>query len=143
MRRGTVVRIWREFNEKPSWRYRELAPGLLLRSLNFVDADMNGSELNRAEWFWRRRPRLILGEGFFGWALVCITVVILFSLPGAFVWLGVDSFTSLGLALGWILGAYVAIVLDTARLAQWRREYELSVDRLIRGGTCGENRHHL
>jgi len=105
MRRGTVVRIWREFNEKPSWRYRELAPGLLLRSLNFVDADMNGSELNRAEWFWRRRPRLILGEGFFGWALVCITVVILFSLPGAFVWLGVDSFTSLGLALGWIFGS--------------------------------------
>ncbi|HET9376003.1 MAG TPA: hypothetical protein VFO40_13595 [Chthoniobacterales bacterium] len=41
----------------------------------------------------------------------------------------------IGFAIAWILGAYVAIVIDSARLAHWRREYELSVDRLIRKGT--------
>jgi len=135
MSRGSVVRIWREFNQKPSWRYRELAPRVLLRSLNFHDADVDGSELSRAERFWLRRPRLILGEGFFGWALVCTTVLILFSLPIAFVCLGIVPLVGIGFAIAWILGAYVAIVIDSARLAHWRREYELSVDRLIRKGT--------
>ena len=62
-----LVGIWRDFDEKPSWKYREIAPDLLLRSLKLHEADVDRSELNRAEWFWRRRPRLILGEGFFGW----------------------------------------------------------------------------
>jgi hypothetical protein len=26
----------------------------------------DSSELSRAEWFWRQRPKLILGEGFLG-----------------------------------------------------------------------------
>lgn len=62
-----LVGIWRDFDEKLSWKYRELAPALLLRSLKLYEKDVDRSELNRAEWFWRRRPRLILGEGFFGW----------------------------------------------------------------------------
>jgi hypothetical protein len=128
-----LVRIWRDFNEKPSWKYRELAPTALLSSWNLHESDVDSSELSRAEWFWRRRLRLILGEGFFGWVLVSLTASILFSLPISFVWLEIlDTFVGLGLALGWILAGYFAIAIDTARLVHWRRKCEASVDRLTR-----------
>jgi hypothetical protein len=65
-----LIRIWRDFDERPSSKFRELPPTPLLRSSNIHDADVDSSELSRAEWFWRRRPRLILGEGLFGWPLV-------------------------------------------------------------------------
>jgi len=46
-----LVGIWRDFDEKLSWKYRELAPALLLRSLKLYEKDVDRSELNRAEWF--------------------------------------------------------------------------------------------
>jgi|ERR1700747_439181 hypothetical protein len=128
-----LVRIWTDFNEKPSWKYPELAPTPLLRSLKLNHSEVDSSELNRAKWFWQRRPRLILGEGFFGWALVCLPAIILFSLQISFVWRAILSpVVGLGLPLAWFLAAYLVIVMDTARLVRWRREYEVSVHRLTR-----------
>jgi hypothetical protein len=128
-----LVGIWRDFDEKLSWKYRELAPALLLRSLKLYEKDVDRSELNRAEWFWRRRPRLILGEGFFGWVEVCLPAIVLFSVPLSFVRLGaLAPLLGLGLSLEWIFAMCVTIMTDNARLVRWRREYEVSVDRPIR-----------
>jgi len=137
MTRYTLARrlagIWRDFDEKLSWKYREIAPDLLLRSLKLDEADVDRSELNRAEWFWRRRPRLILGEGFFGWGVFCLPAIVLFSVPLSFVRLGaLAPLVGLGLSLEWIFAMCVTIMTDNARLVRWRREYESSADRLIR-----------
>jgi hypothetical protein len=129
---GKLARIWKDFDEKLSWKYRELPPTALLKSLKLHRADVDNFELSRTEWFWRRRPRLVLG-GFCSWALVCLAPVILFSLPIAFVWFGsLAPLFGLGLALAWILTVCVVIVTDNTRSVQWRREYESSADRLIR-----------
>jgi hypothetical protein len=126
-----LVRIWKVFDEKLSWKYRELPPTLLLKSLKLDRADVDKFELCRAEWFWRRRPRLVLG-GYCSWALVCLPPIILFSLPIAFVWFGaLAPLVGLGLALAWILAMCIVVVTDNARSVRWRREYESSADRLI------------
>ncbi len=107
-----------------NWQYRELAPSPL-------DADPDNAELSRAEWFWRQRPKLILGEGLVRWAHVCLPMTILFSLPISFLWFGdLLPFVGLVLVSAWSVANYFALEKDIARLALWRRE--VSVGRLLR-----------
>jgi hypothetical protein len=76
----------------------------------------------RAEWIWRRRPKLVLGEGFLGYCLVLTVSVFLPLVPQIGILLDVI----------WLLISSLLIASDTVRAVRWRRDYEASLQRLIR-----------
>jgi hypothetical protein len=101
-----------------------------LKELN-LDA-LGNSEHSRATWFWSRRPKVVLYES--GTALPLSVLCALLCLNIAFARLPLTSISELAseatiLFLG--LAIAVTAIVDKVRLVRWRREYELSVNRLI------------
>jgi hypothetical protein len=124
--------MWRDLTEEPAWKYEELPP-LLLTEVTKLDLFEAGDmELVRAHWFWSRRPKL---SSFESAGLVVLELCALASLALVVVaWSGTsmpDRFAEIGILL---LELPVEIYLILRRLSffRWRREYELSIDRLIR-----------
>jgi hypothetical protein len=114
------TKFWKDFNSENEWRFPEKDPSQLEELLGYPVAD--DPERIRAEWIWRRRPRLLLGEGAFGYCLVLSVGV---SLPlvhegGYF------------LDVIWLVGSFLVIASDTVRVVRWRRDYEASLERLVR-----------
>jgi hypothetical protein len=127
-----LLAIWRGLTREPVWKYQELPPFLLpeLRELDLVEA--SDSELSRVMWFWLRRPRLTLDGST---ALFVLTSCALLFLTIAFVDWFLTSMTKCNAELMFLLvGVAVLIyaVVHRFKFLGWRREYELSVDRLIR-----------
>jgi membrane protein YdbS with pleckstrin-like domain len=94
--------------------------------------EASDSELSRVMWFWLRRPGLALHEST---ALIVLALCALLSLTIAFVDWPLTSMTKRAAELMILLvGVAVQIyaVVHRFRFLCWRREYELSVDRLIR-----------
>jgi hypothetical protein len=62
VRNNRLLAIWRDLTTEPVWKYEELPPLRLpqLTNLDFLEA--SDSELARAIWFWRRRPKLIFHD---------------------------------------------------------------------------------
>ena len=112
--------FWSDFNSENEWRFPDVAPWRLQGLLGWPILDQ--AEHIRAEWMWRRRPRLLLGEGIFGYCLVIGVGIALLFVPG----------TGILLDLVWLLINSLFIASDTVRLNRWRRDYEASLDRLIR-----------
>ena len=115
-------RVWRDLKEEQPWKYRELPPAILFEALklNLLYADK--SEFARAEWFWLRRPKGLLTESWLR-SLICVSLgPFLFFVPKV----------GLPLFFAWCLGIRVLVLADQLRLMRWRREYERSIDRLIR-----------
>jgi hypothetical protein len=71
---------------------------------------------------WSRKPRSLLGKGTPGYILVMSAGLPLLLLPGFGVLL----------AAAWYVATFVAFVRDRVRSARWRREYEVSIVRVIR-----------
>ena len=124
--------IWRDLTREPVWKYEELPP-LLLTEVTKLDLfDAGDMELGRAHWFWSRRPKLRFFESA---GLVVLGLCALASLTIVVVaWPGTpmpDRFAQISILL---LELPVEIYLILRRLSffRWRREYELSIDRLIR-----------
>jgi hypothetical protein len=118
-----LVGFWRDLErdleDNLHWKYDELSPGQLLEKLKLDENPADKDELVRAEFFWRRRPRLLPAIGYIAWLIVAL------ALP---VWLFIVP------AMGVPLILISAVVVDTGivRSVRWRRQYELSIDRLIR-----------
>jgi hypothetical protein len=113
--------VWQNLQDKPHWRYGLFPPVQLLEEsdLNYI---AHNGELARADWFWTRRPRLLQATSFVVWLVVALGLPLwLFILPG----IGVRLI---------ILGA-VIVNTEIAQSMRWRRQYELSIDRLIRAST--------
>ena len=132
LRKAWLLAIWRGLTTEPVWKYQELPPFLLpeLIKLDFVEA--SDSELSRVMWFWLRRPRLTLHEST---ALIVLALCALLSVTIAFVDWPLASMTKRAAELMILLiGVAVQIYAGVHhfRMLCWRREYELSVDRLIR-----------
>lgn len=87
-------------------------------SWSFVDR----SEYVRAEWMWSRKPRLILGEGVLGYALVIFAALLLLLIPHVGVLL----------TMFWCIMLLGAIARDIVRSIRWRRAYEVSITRVMR-----------
>jgi hypothetical protein len=127
-----LLAIWRGLTTEPVWKYQELPPFLLpeLIELDLVEAD--DSELSRVMWFWLRRPRLMLHEST---ALIVLALCSLLSVTIAFVDWPVTSMTKRAAELLILLlvgvGVQTYAAVHRFRFLRWRREYELSVDRLI------------
>jgi hypothetical protein len=123
--RGLVNRwrvFWTDFNSDEQWKFPELSPVMLQKSLevpwSFIDRD----EYVRAEWMWSRKPKLILGDGSLGYATLVFVALLLLLVPQIGVFL----------TTGWCLTSLGIIARDVVRSIRWRREYEVSISRVTR-----------
>ena len=118
-----LVGFWRDLKrdleDNLHWKYDELSPVRLLEKLKLDECPADKDELARAEFLWRRRPRLLPAAGFIVWIIVALGLPFwLFTVP----------------AIGVQLLIIAAVVIDTGivRSVRWRRQYGLSIGRLIR-----------
>ena len=111
--------FWRDLEDDQRWKYDELSPVQLLEKLKLDDCSTDKDELARAEFFWSRRPRVLPATGFLLW------VILVLGLP---FWL----FTVPAIGVPLLMIAMVVVDTGIVRSVRWRRQYELSIDRLIR-----------
>jgi hypothetical protein len=131
VRNGGILGMWRDLTTEPAWRYEELPP-LLLAELTEQDLFEDDTELARARWFWSRRPKLTLHDRA---APVAVGTVVLLYLVVAFaVWpeTSMPKAVTEMVILLLDLAVMIELVVERIRFVRWRRDYELSVDRLIR-----------
>ena len=123
--------MWRDLTSEPVWKYEELPP-LLLAELTKLDLfEVGDSELARTQWFWSRRRKLSLHKST---ALLFTGLCVILSLAIAFVaWPETSMPKRVAEMIISFLALVAAIYLITQRIGfvRWRREYELSIDRLI------------
>jgi hypothetical protein len=124
--------IWRDLATEPVWEYEELPPFLLSQVTESDLLEASESELARAIWFWLRRPKLRFRESA---ALMIVALCVLISLSIALLdWPGTSR--SERVAEVTIILFEVAVVIYAVwhrlKSVRWRREYERSIDRLIR-----------
>ena len=121
-RRGlgkALSEVWHDLQADPKWKYEQLTPIQLLEKSELRIDLPDSSELVRATWFWSRRPRLLSVASSILWITVALGLPFwLFRIP------------SIGVPL--IIVTAVVINTDLVRSLRWRRQYESSIDRLIR-----------
>ena len=123
--RGLVNRwqvFWKDFNSNEHWRFQELSPVQLQKSLDVPWPFIDRGEYVRAEWMWSRKPKLILGEGGLGYAILVFVALLLLLIPKVGVFLTV----------AWCITTLGAIARDVVRSIRWRRDYEVSITRIMR-----------
>jgi hypothetical protein len=124
--RGLVNRwrvFWNDFNSDEHWKFPELSPVQLQKSLDVPWSFIDRGEYVRAEWMWSRKPKLVLGEGGLGYAILISVALVLLLIPKVGVFLTV----------AWCVTMLGAISRDVVRSIRWRREYEVSITRIMRG----------
>ena len=114
-----LVGFWRDLEDNQRWKYDELPPAQSLAKLKLDECLADKDELARTEFFWRRRPRLFRATGYI------VAFVLLLGLP---FWL----FSVPAIGVPFIIISVVVGNTETVRSVRWRRQYELSIDRLIR-----------
>jgi hypothetical protein len=123
--RGLVNRwrvFWNDFNADEYWKFPELSPVQLQKSLDVPWSFIDRGEYVRAEWMWSRKPKLILGEGGLGYAILVFVALLLLLVPKIGVFL----------TTAWCITMLGAIARDVVRSIRWRREYEVSITRIMR-----------
>ena len=116
-----MSKMWSDFLAT-DWKFPEIPPRAILTKIHVDSLWLDDSELKRAQWLWDRRPSLILGEDWLVYALVMLVGLALFLTP------------VLGITLSCCLitFAFAGIFSDVVRLSRWRRDYEVSIARLLR-----------
>ena len=114
--------FWQDFNSKEDWKFPELPPVQLQQSLEVPWSIVDRGEYVRAEWMWSRKPKLILGEGVLGYAILVFVALLLLLIPHVGVLL----------TIAWCFTMLSAIARDIVRSIRWRREYEVSITRIMR-----------
>lgn len=114
--------FWTDFNCNEDWRFPELPPVQLQKTLDVPWSFVDRNEYVRAEWMWSRKPRLILGEGGLGYAILVLVALLLLLIPHVGI-----LFTT-----AWCFTMLGAIARDIVRSIRWRREYEVSITRIMR-----------
>jgi hypothetical protein len=107
--------------------YPDMPPETLLLQHLGINNSVKGGELQRAEWFWHRRPKkLILSRDRASWiALLYLSLwAVSVFIPRAIVVIR---------GIGWLTFAAVAVAVfvDICRYAQWKREYYSAISRLV------------
>jgi hypothetical protein len=106
----------------PIWKYQNLPPASLIKSLDLEPAIIDQDELSRAEWFWSRRP-IVLSESLsFFFFYLTVLVCLLYLVP--------DTISFL---LLWIIAGASCAAVDRIRLDRWRNQYESSIKRVVKG----------
>jgi hypothetical protein len=105
-------------NDDQAWKYDELGPVELLEKAEIQSQTIPDHELERADWFWRRRPRALSVVAFVCWVAAAIGAPFCIIRP----FIGCPV----------LIASIVLVLVTIVRFVRWRREYELSVDRIIR-----------
>jgi hypothetical protein len=122
-----LVNFWRDLEDDQHWKYDELSPLQLLEKLKPDECPADKDELARAEFFWRRRPRFPSAITYVAWLIAAL------GLP---FWLFIVPAIGVPLLILFTVLANTNIV----RSVRWRRQYELSLDRLSRHrGRCAHS----
>jgi hypothetical protein len=101
-------------------KYDELPPEDLMKILQLERAAINRDELSRAEWFWNRRPELMIENRPF----LCCYIL------GFFCLLYLAS-TAVPTCLVWMVAGMSCAVVDYIRFVRWRNEYKSSIKRVF------------
>jgi hypothetical protein len=114
-----LVEVWRDLEDNQRWKYEELSPVQLLEKWQ-LDSDLvDNDELERVEYFWNRRPRFLRPISYAAWLIVALGVPFwLFVIP------------AIGMPL--LIVSAVLVNTDIVQSVRWRRQYELTIARLIR-----------
>jgi hypothetical protein len=132
---GGLSVIWTDLTTEPDWKYDELPPFMLSQLTESDLFEASDSELARVIWFWCRRPKLMFHDSA---VLVIVALCLLMSLSIALVsWPGTSLPKRVDEVIIVLLELAAAIYATGHRLRflRWRREYERSIDRLIRSLT--------
>jgi hypothetical protein len=132
VRNDRLLTIWRDITTEPVWKYDELPPFRLSRLAKLDLLEASDSELARAIWFWCRRPKLIFHDSA---APIIVALCVLVSLFIVLVnWPGTSKPERVAEMVILLLELVVEIclVVQRSKFLCWRREYERSIDRLIR-----------
>ena len=122
--------MWNPFGEGDGCLrtlYPDMPPETLLIQHLGINNPAKGGELQRAEWFWRRRPKkIILSRGRTVWILLLYLLLwaLSVSIPQAVVVIRETAWLALA-------GIAVALFVDICRYAQWKQEYYYAICRLI------------
>jgi hypothetical protein len=121
-----LTELWRDLQDDQYWKYEASSPVQILEKLKLDRCQQNNDELARADWFWNRRPRLLRATTYFAWLLAAL---------GPPFWLFIIP------AIGVPLLIISAVVVDAeiVQAVPWRRQYELSIDRLVRTSINGKD----
>ena len=112
-----LVRFWRDLHDDQTWKYEELCPIELLEKVEIDHRTVPKDELDRIAWFWRRRPRALTAVGLILWLIAAVAAPFCVVVPR--------------LALPILITCMALLLLTIVRSVRWRREYELSVSRLL------------
>jgi hypothetical protein len=113
-----LIRVWRDLEDKQHWKYDKLSPVRLLENLKLNEYPTDKDELARAEHFWSRRLRLLPIISFVFWLSAALGLPVwLFMVP------------TIGVPL--LIVSALVVNTEIVRSVRWRRQYELSIDRLI------------
>ena len=124
--------IWRDLITEPVWKYDELPPFLLSQLTEQDLLEASQSELARVIWFWLRRPKLRFPESA---VLMIVALCGLISLSIALLNWPRSSRPERVAELTIVLFEVTAVIYAIChrlKSVRWRREYERSIDRLIR-----------
>jgi hypothetical protein len=117
---------------EPVWKYEDLPPFLLSQLTKCDLFEANDSELARSIWFWFRRPKLMFHDSAaLIVVLLCVTIsvfIALFNWPETSLHRRV---TELTIILSEV-AAGMYLIIERLRFFRWRRDYERSIDRVIR-----------
>ena len=121
-----------DFNALNRWRFPELAPSDLLRSLHCDLSDVDHAEFVRAKWMWTRKPKSFLEDNQSGYLVLVFLGVVLLLIPNVRVLLALICCLAVPLVVDKVLDKHAA------RLGRWRHEYESSIGRVIRSRRKGK-----
>jgi hypothetical protein len=102
------------------WKYADVPPSALIKSLDLKPASVDQDEFARARWFWSRRPKALWESLGFFFFYVTVVACLLYLIP--------DSIWFLVL---WILAGASWVAIDGVLLDRWRSEYESSIKRMV------------
>jgi hypothetical protein len=132
IRNDGLLTIWTDLTTKPVWKYEE-SPPFMLSQLTEVDLlQASDSELARAIWFWCRRPKLMFHDSV---APMIVALCIELSLFIALVYWRRTSMPERATEVVLLfleVAVEICLIIQRIRFVRWRRDYEVSIDRVIR-----------
>ena len=112
-----LVRFWKDLHDDQAWRYEELCPIELLQKVEIDYQAVPKDELDRVAWFWRRQPRALKALGLILWLTAAVAAPFCVIIPY--------------LAVPVLIACTALLLLTIVCSVRWRRDYELSISRLL------------
>jgi hypothetical protein len=103
-----------------NWKYEELPPATLIKSLQLEPTVVEQDAFSRAEWFGGRRP-IVLSESLsFFFFYLTVLACLLYLVPDTLLFVPL-----------WIVAGASCAYGDRIRLNRWRNDYESSIKRVV------------